>query len=911
MNYGKKSTSAKQKALNSKSRKMGKKLSVVFFKGFIVCLLALVVLGICAGIGVFKGIIDAAPDITNINVSPDSYKSFIYDSAGNQTATLVASSSNRVYVKIEDVPLDLQHAFVAVEDARFYTHNGIDPKGILRAAVKGIGNVLKGGGFDEGASTITQQLLKNNVFTGWVEEKGFVDKVQRKIQEQYLALQLEKQMDKQQILENYLNTINLGQNTLGVQAASYRYFGKPVSELTLSECSVIAGITKNPNGYNPITKPEKNQERREIVLNDMLDQGYIDQAQYEEALADDVYSRIQQVNKEVEESTSYNTYFVDETIEQVMSDLENKLGYSHNQAYNLLYSGGLSIYTTQDPAIQAICDEEYSNPDNYPDGTEVCLDYALTVQKADGTTENHSIEMLVSHFKTLGEAGAREDATFSTLFASADKANEYVERYKEDILELGDEVLGERIEITPQPQTSMVLMDQSTGYVKAIVGGRGDKTANLTLNRATNTQRSPGSTFKVIGTYAPAIDAYGFTIATAIDDAPYTYSDGKPVYNFNQDRYHGMTSIRDNIVHSYNIPAVKVLTAITPQAGFDYAKNKFHIDSLVENESRYVWDKGQKVSKTFTDVIQSMALGGLTDGTTNLELTAAYAAIANKGMYSSPVFYTKVVNHDGEVILDNTNPEPSRAIKETTAWLLTDVMREVLTRGTSTIANFSGMSLAGKSGTSNDFRDVWFVGYSPYYTCGVWSGIDSNESLPSNARNFHKVLWKKVMSRIHEGLENVAFEKPEGITTATVCKKSGKLAVAGLCDVDPRGSMVTTEYFEEGTVPTDYCDVHVRVSICSASGQLASQFCPEELRITSAYIKRPDPAEGTTDDTPYTVPAGTTPTGLCPIHVNGDIPSVPLDQLQLPGGTTEDTGQTADPTADPADQTTDPADPTQ
>ena len=226
MNYGKKSTSAKQKTLNSKSRKMSKKLSVIFFKGFIICLLAIAVLGICAGIGVFKGIIDAAPDISNINVSPESYKSFIYDSEGNQTATLVASSSNRVYVKIEDIPLNLQHAFVAIEDERFYEHHGIDPKGIARAAVKGITN---GFHFDEGASTITQQLLKNNVFTTWTEEKGFVDKIQRKIQEQYLALQLEKIMDKDQILENYLNTINLGQNTLGVQAASYRYFNKSVS----------------------------------------------------------------------------------------------------------------------------------------------------------------------------------------------------------------------------------------------------------------------------------------------------------------------------------------------------------------------------------------------------------------------------------------------------------------------------------------------------------------------------------------------------------------------------------------------------------------------------------------------------------------------------------------------------------
>ncbi|MBR0307008.1 MAG: transglycosylase domain-containing protein, partial [Lachnospiraceae bacterium] len=798
--------------------------------------------------------------------------------------------------KIDDVPLNMQEAFIAIEDSRFYDHHGIDPKGIMRAAFVGIKGVLSGGGFTEGASTITQQLLKNNVFTGWTAEKGFADKVQRKIQEMYLAVQLEKEMEKPQILENYLNTINLGQNTLGVQAASYRYFDKPVSELTLSECSVIAGITKSPSSYNPITNPEKNAERREKVLNDMMEQGYITKEEYDEALADDVYSRIQEVNKEVEESASYNTYFVDETIEQVMSDLENKLGYSHNQAYNLLYSGGLKIYTTQDPKIQAICDEEYTNPENYPAGTEVCLDFALTIRKADDSTVNHSIEMLVSHFKKQGENGARGKSTsvpFSALFASEESALDHVARYKEAVMEPGDEILGERVEITPQPQTSLVLLDQSTGYVKAIVGGRGDKTGNLTLNRATNVKRTPGSTFKVVGTYAPAIDAYGYTIADGIDDAPYQYESGQPVYNFNQDRYHGMTSIRDNIVHSYNIPAVKVLTDITPAAGFDYAKNKFHIDSLIEKETRYVWENGQKVSKTFSDAIQSMALGGLTDGVTNLELTAAYGTFGNEGMYNEPVFYTKVVDHDGNVILDNTNPEPERAIKETTAWLLTDVMKEVLTRGTSTIARFAGMAQAGKSGTSNDFRDVWFVGYTPYYTCGVWSGIDSNEPLASNARNFHKVFWKKVMTRVHADIPNTDFTKPSDIETGIVCKKSGKLAVPGLCDVDPRGSMVTTEYFEKGTVPTDYCDVHIRVSICSSSNMLASQYCPENKRITASYIRRPDPAEGETDDTPFTMPtegAPDLPTNLCPIHVSDDAPSVSLDSL-LGGNTGENTGE--------------------
>ena len=360
MNYGKKNVAQKEKQITSSASLIRKKFSVIFFKTLLVCFLAAVVIGGCAGIGAFKGIIESAPDISDIDPSPTGYLSVVLDNQGNETAKLVASGSNRVYVTLDEIPEIVQHAFVAIEDERFYDHNGIDIKGIIRAGITGIAN---GFHFNQGASTITQQLLKNNVFEGWTNQSG-IEKIERKIQEQYLAIELSKIKSKEWVLENYLNTINLGQNTLGVQSASRRYFGKDVSELTLSEAAVIAGVTKNPSAYNPVSHPEKNEERRRLVLKNMRDQGYISESEYDEALEDDVYSRIQQVNIVYAEENP-NSYFVDSVIDQVVRDLVEKKGYTDTQAYKAIYNSGLTIESTQDMGIQQICDQEINNPENY------------------------------------------------------------------------------------------------------------------------------------------------------------------------------------------------------------------------------------------------------------------------------------------------------------------------------------------------------------------------------------------------------------------------------------------------------------------------------------------------------------------------------------------------------------------
>ena len=783
MNYGKKSTAKKRTALISRSSMMGKRARVSFIRVLFVSLIALCIAVTCLGVGSFRGVIDTAPDVDDIDIMPLGYATFLYDDAGNQIRKLAAPDSNRLPVTLDQIPVDLQHAVVAIEDERFYEHNGIDVKGILRAGMK----ALTTGDFSEGASTITQQLLKNNVFTNWTSESTQLERFTRKIQEQYLAVQVEKKTDKDTILENYLNTINLGAGSYGVQAAARQYFDKDVWDLNLSECVTLAGITQNPTKFNPIINPDSNRKRRKEVLQHMLDQNYITQDQYDEALADDVYSRIQaaQEKNSSTENTVY-TYFEDELTDQIINDLMNIKGYTKKQATNLLYSGGLKVYTTQDSKIQNILDEEYADPSNYPDTVQYELDYALTVTDPDGNQVNYSKEMLQLYFQN-------EDPDFDLLFDSPEDGQTYVDKYKASILANGSKVLAERVNFAPQPQSSMSVIDQHTGYVKALIGGRGEKTASLTLNRATDTTRQPGSTFKIVSTYAPALNEKGMTLATTFEDEPYEYPDGSPVNNATRS-YNGTTTIRTAIQNSINVVAVKCLEKVTPELGLKYLDN-FGFTTLAHGTEA---DKDAN-GNVWSDANLATALGGITRGVTNVELCASYAAIANGGNYIKPIYYTKILDHNGNVLIENTAAERS-VIKESTAFLLTSAMEDVVKQGTGTACQLDNMPVAGKTGTTEAYNDLWFVGYTPYYTCAVWSGYDNNEKLPDYARNFHKALWKKVMTRIHEGLPSKEFEKPASVEKLSVCEETGLLPRAG-CPV-------ITEYFDVGTMPTEYCDQH-------------------------------------------------------------------------------------------------------
>ena len=867
MNYGKNGTERRLKALQSRKKKYVSRLSFSIAKLVFVLFLFLGVTGAGMGFGMINGIIEQAPELDLESIVPAGYATTVYDSAGNLTDTLVKTGSNREEATYDELPKDLINAFVAIEDARFWQHNGIDLRSIARA----VWGILTGE-YSGGASTITQQLIKNNVLGGGGED-NWGDRIERKIQEQYLALQLDKSMSKELIITNYLNTINLGNNTLGVKVAAKRYFNKDVSDLTLSECTVLAGITQNPSRLNPISGREANEERRRIILQNMVDQGYITPDEQEEALADDVYDRIQDVDMLTRENSTPYSYFTDELIDQVMDALMGQLGYSESQASNLLYSGGLQIYTTQDSKLQAIVDEEVNDPDNYS-AAKYSVEYRLSVTHADGTTEHFSEHNLESWHKNV------LNDSYSGLYESQEAAQNDVDQYRTWQLKEDDEVIGESLTMVLQPQVSFVLMDQYTGEVKAISGGRGEKTASRTLNRASDVVRQPGSVFKVITCFAPAIDTCGATLGTVYYDAPYTVGD-KTFRNWYSSGFLGYSNIREGIIYSMNLVAVRCLMeTVTPQLGIEYAKN-LGITSLVDS-----------------DITAAAALGGLTNGVSNLELTAAFSAIANGGVYTKPIFFTKILDHNGRVLIDN-QPETKRVLKDSTAFLLTDAMAdsleanrhfsgpEISVNSTSTRAALSGMSAAGKSGTTTNNVDVWFVGFTPYYTAGVWGGCDNNQQLSAGngGTSFHKDIWRKIMTRVHEGMSDPGFAVPDSVETAEICRKSGKLAIPGVCSADPRGNAVYTEYFAKGTVPTEVCDHHTRATVCSDSGMLATEYCPH--RTTGVFMTIPAGETTVTDDSRYALP------GSCTVHGSSSV----IINPNLSGGPSSGNSSAADPPA--------------
>ncbi len=823
MNFGKSSIS--KKIAPRTSKKVAHKIKFTLLRLVLLGILVLLIGGGIYGVSVVRKIIADAPDISNVAVSPTEAATYIYNQAGQRVQKLTLPEANRDLVTLDRIPLYLQHAVVAIEDERFYEHHGIDPKGIVRAFFIGI----RSGSFSEGASTITQQLLKNSVFPNWTNEITFKDRMTRKIQEQYLALQLEKIMSKDQILEDYLNTINLGAGCYGVQAAAYCYFGKDVSELTLSECTVIAGIPQNPTAYNPIVYPEKNAKRRKDVLDHMLDQEYISQEEYQEALADDVYSRIHSNEENTDSISSIYTFYQDALIDQVMEDLMNEKGYTYKQAYKAVYTGGLRIYSAQDDQIQEICDEEFSNPSNFPEGTEVGIDYALSVENPEGEITNYGSEDLRNYVRRTS------DPAFDLMYSTTEEAKAGAESFKASVLKDNDTILGERVTITPQPQASVVIIDQSTGYVKAIVGGRGEKEASLTLNRATYTKRQPGSTFKIITTYAPALDIGGKTLISTYDNEPYAYEDGTPVSNWDLNNYTGPTTIRAAIAQSINVVAVKCITEITPRVGYEYAKS-MGISSLYET-----YDTGTEI---LTDIIQPLALGGITEGVTNLELCGAYACIANLGQYIKPRFYTQVLDQYGNVVLDNSSPVSSTAMKSSTAYLLTDAMKDVVSdpQGTAYgLIDLGYMPVAGKTGTTSSYKDIWFAGFTPYYTCCVWGGYDNNDDLP-NAGIYHtynKTLWSSIMSRIHANLPVSSFRAPDDVVTVNICKSSNLAAIPGVCNS-------YAEKFAVGTQPQQYCNVHGSGSPVEVLPENSSDIAPGAITIynTDQTVLYPDIFEG-------------------------------------------------------------------
>ncbi len=806
MNFSQRNTVERAKKLKSPATHRLNKCKVMAARIVLISLVVIAAIGLSGISGIVNGLMETAPGIDSINVIPDGYATTILNSRGKTIQTLVGKEANRQYATLDTIPKHLQNAFVAIEDERFWVHDGIDLQGIFRATFSGLTN---GGEFHQGASTLTQQLLKNQVFNGG-EEATFVQKLERKVQEQYLAIQLENRLSKEQILEYYLNTINLGQNTLGVQAAAKRYFDKDVSELTISESAVLAGITQNPAGYNPITHPKRNAKKRTTILTYMKEQGYITSDEYEKAMADKVYARIKAVNKETAATQTTTSYFTDALIDQVISDMKNELGYTETQAYNALYRGGLTIYTTQDASIQKVCDKVINNPSYYPAGSTYQLNYQLTVTDAKGVAHNYNAGTMKNWF------AQKKKKKIPLYYTDKKKANQYIKIYKKAMSKgNGCKVEGEKTDFVIQPQVSFVVMDQKTGQVKAICGGRGKKTASRTLNRASTSLRQPGSTYKVLSTYLPALDTAGMTLATQQKDEPYYYPGTKRLVKNWYRGYRGTVTIRKAIADSMNVIAVKTLEQVTPKVGYDYLLN-LGFTSLVES---YTDASG----KIYSDISLPMALGGLTKGVSNLELTTAFASIANGGVYNKATFYTKIIDHDGNVLLDKTpvvtktqdkkgndvtvvtTSSSKQVMKDSTAFLLTSAMQDVVNSGTGTALKLRGINVpvAGKTGTSTGNKDLWFVGYTPYLTAGIWGGYDAGEKQSNTT--YHKAIWKAIMEKLskkHKD-EKAKFTMPSSVVAVRTCTVCGKPLAE-----NHYSSRSKKEYFAKGTVPEETCSVH-------------------------------------------------------------------------------------------------------
>ncbi|MCR5216454.1 MAG: PBP1A family penicillin-binding protein [Lachnospiraceae bacterium] len=855
MNYSKEHIARKRKRLSSVGARFESTFRATLIK---IAIFGVIFVGICGcslGFGMVAGILESTPEIDLINVSPTKFATKIYDNQGHEIETLIAEGSNRVYVPLDQIPDNLKNAFIAVEDERFYTHNGIDMKGIGRAAYV----AFSSGDLSQGASTITQQLIKNTVFEAYNETT--LEKIKRKLQEQYLAINLDESMGKDAILENYLNIINLGNGNLGVQAAANNYFNKDVSELTLSECAVIAGITKNPSGYNPVKHPDKNRDRQEIVLLDMYEQGYITKEQYEEALNDKVYDRIQDIHL-VTGGNSVYTYYTDALIEVLLHDLQEQLGYSENQATTLLYSGGLSIHTAQDSTMQKIAEDILNDPKNYPENTQYSISLNLTVVDQEKKSRYYTHQNMLRYFQEV--VG---DKNYELLYSDEEEASAAIEEYKKYLEEtMGYEIIYESEYYVIQPQISFTLMDQHTGEVKVIVGGRGEKETSRSMNRATNTYRSPGSTIKPLVTYGPALDTGTATLATVYDDCPYYYSDGGQLVTNWDKKYRGLMTMREALYRSQNVPAVKCLASITPSVGVEYLVN-FGISSVVTPENAI---------NGLHDAVESVTLGGMTLGVYNIDMCAAYATYANEGVYTKPVYYTKVYDHDGNLLLDNTTPDTRQVVKSSTAWLMTNAMTSVITQGTGGKARVAGMDVAGKTGTSNSDGDLWFVGYTPYYTAAIWTGYDDDASRSVYKKVDHTALWGEIMNKIHEELPNATFPSmPDDVVQLTVCSQSGMLP-GEYCSMDERGELFITEYFAKDNQPEETCTAHGLYNICAETGKLSVGTCPATVRV---MVRRPpnntkvpedlSAYEGKVD---FTVPDAAwtvdyeLATAVCPVH---------------------------------------------
>jgi penicillin-binding protein 1A len=670
------------------------------FRKVIIAFFVIGIIGMLAGAVTFFAIVKDAPPIDEALLK-DGESSKLYDKDGNKFAEI--GIEKRTNVSYQEIPKVMENAILAVEDIRFYKHHGIDIKRLAGAV---IANVQEGFGA-EGASTITQQVVKNSFLS---PEKT----LKRKLQEQWLAIKLEQKYSKQQIFEMYANKIYLSSipsygQVYGIAAAAEAYYGKKLNELELHEAAMIAGMPQSPNNYNPFDYPEAAEKRRNIVLNLMAKHGFISKEESEKAKEIPVTNTLVTTKKD---PSPYES-FIDQVIKEVseLGDVD-------------ISSAGLEIHTTLDPSAQS---------------------------------------------------------------------------YVEQILETNEIIKFPNEEL----QAGIVLLDTKTGEIRAIGGGRNIEVARG-FNYATDINRQPGSTIKPVLDYGPAIEYLQWSTYHQIVDEPLKYSGTDQSIGNYDGKYKGQMSIRYALADSRNIPAVKTIKEVGLERAGEFAKSlgiKFQEEPVQE----------------------AYSIGGF-NGVSPMELAGAFSAFGNKGQFNKPHAVTKVVfMDDTEVSLE---PEPVQAMKDSTAFMVTDMMKSVVTSGTGRAANIPGLNVAGKTGTTNfpseikkkynikpgGVPDIWFAGYTPKYTAAVWTGYEktseTNYILSPDEKALAKSIFKTVIQKVSEGKEAVDFEKPKSVVLVGVEKGSNPAKLPS--EFTPKDQIVN-EYFIKGTEPKEVSEVYKKL----------------------------------------------------------------------------------------------------
>ncbi len=641
---------------------------------------SMAIAGIIVSISLFSFIMSMRDESIKLDLNQLqlNYTSFIYvnDESGTpQEYMRLTGGEDRVWVAYDQIPENMKNAIIAIEDKRFREHNGVDWRRTFGAVF-----TLFTKGSDYGGSTITQQLVKNLTGENQVS-------LTRKVKEIFRALNLEKKYSKDEILETYLNVVNFGSGCQGVQAAANLYFDKDIKDCTLAECAAIAGITQNPAAYTPLEHPQANKKRQQTVLGEMYDQGKITRSQYEQAMQESENMNFvgYQTSDEETENVSIWNWYIDDMFEEIVSDLQTSLNISEKEASNMMYHGGLKIYSAMDIHAQDLVEQAFSDPEVMPSDTAI--------------------------------------------------------------------------------QVGFFMMDYD-GRVLATAGGKGEKQGNRVWSYATDTQRQPGSTIKPISVYAPAMEMGAINYSSLVLDEPVDdyFGPGKPGPNNWYRYFRGPIPVQYALEISANAPAVQLCKQIGPSTSYDFLTQKLGFSHLNPQTDRVE--------------LAAMSIGGMNGGVTVEEMTAAFQIFGNGGKYNKPYTYYYVEDHDGNVILDNRNQDSVTAISSTTSTVMQRLLRTVVygSEGTGRNAAISGWEVFGKTGTTDDDYDSWFIGGTPYAVAGIWTGYETPSRLGTTTDAVR--IWKYVMSEYLADKEVKQFTMDSSVISALYCTETGLLATS-------------------------------------------------------------------------------------------------------------------------------------